>query len=444
MKPAELFQRSAQRGSYCPFDFSIRLHSNSDVGVFWHEYWHHVQNTTTVRGIERILNFLQVLAWVSRACKLSSRLPFPFQSINSLSKLNCGLSDEVVANINAHWDLYLYWEQPYLVPTSSWCSHDHEVIIDTSKLKVVLAQSSMMDGEMGTVPFLLLPSNNDISYPISGHSISEGGALGIERLAAETKLPLTFPFSSQTWPYDVVHYLLANETECDEVDMLSVVATDFALSHGSAGLMLVNFLLEATDFFRGGSRSNDEILDFQNEVSASFHEVLSLGFSNLQQELNRLVDSAKDQPSSIRKLFDWVKSNLTNAQRLRINDPTHFSRPFLKKEFSVKNFREILRVFPPVAVTVDGRSPRFAEGTDLPHRITASLFRLVEWWICGPQVGSPQRLGCESFEVEIVQEANSTFRLRPPMLASGETTDDGHALEVLGFDEVLFCLTEPN
>ena len=442
MRPLYRYQRSAQLGSYSPFNFSINCKNIGDAPTFAHEYCHHLQNVTTVRGAERILNFLQVAAWASRVCKNCDMVPAPLcRAFDAGEPQVKNDFQEAVTQAAKHWDFFLYWEQPFSYSNLDIQKMNSELlpILSVPKCQLLLLEAEVTFGDNGTVPILLREAEATFGYPLGGHSISEGGAISLERILRNQQ-NVEYPFTESTYCYDLLPYLFDDILRFENSNALSQVASDFSLSLGPPGVSLVLFITDILELDRNASVS--EILA-QHEYSSTQHlGIFASAADSVLNAISEYRNKAADQSQEIQQFLEWLENTYSSAFEKRKNDPSYFVRACLNAGRDFSNLIALAEEYSPGVIRFDDSEVMFTKDEVYDHhRLTRGLFNILEWWIYNAHNTKDGRYGLFDIDVEVVPLSDGAQFQLESVVMDGKVSDESYAIDVLGMNDVTFCLT---
>lgn len=162
------------KGMYNMFDYRIVVPNLRETALFYHEYYHHVQNISTVQAGERLNLVMQFLAHTTNLASSHAPLYAPFNRWYEEGLREGFASPKLqqrLENLVFHQDEWLYLDK-ILYPTRVFqedeCEDEHLATLEN-------------DEKEALEPYLLRRENGVIvGYPIGGFAITESGAYALE------------------------------------------------------------------------------------------------------------------------------------------------------------------------------------------------------------------------------------------------------------------------
>lgn len=333
-------------GMYNIFDHRIQVKDLEDVPVFLHEYYHHVQNISTILGAERLNLLMQFLAHTRGLTLEQEQLQVPFN--RWYEQVNGMVSDEILVhrleNIVKHQDEWLYLDkmtyQPQIfAPEERF--HDHLVLVDEEERESV-------------TPFLIpAPEAKSVGYPVGGFTVAESGAYALQLYhtpGADPKVLQNInPFNYQYIAVlrMVAQYIpdfklacLATFLLCDLAMIISTPAVGFL-----AAYRLIPF------FSRQITRA-DQLLNWYEYTYDLFRGEI---ISNIQSEMGTIAYVRRVKRGlneHIDRMIEWQLNLMEKGLLLRLQDKMDFIERLLSGKQADLDY--LLHAFPLTLIETTG------------------------------------------------------------------------------------------
>src|SRR5437667_4505033 len=154
----EQYLASEQRGRYSLFDYAVRCSSSDDYPTYCHEYLHHIQNVTTIRGAERLSSFMQIAAHLSGLCSVTDSIRVPLVKWHAQSQDATEAQRQELQNIAEHWNAFLYWEQWFRFTHLENDADRLEILLESANVNAafaILRRDVFKDNDVCLIPCIL-------------------------------------------------------------------------------------------------------------------------------------------------------------------------------------------------------------------------------------------------------------------------------------------------
>ena len=429
------------RGDYDLFTYRIRLHEMDEV-VLLHEYLHHLQNITTVFGVERLNAFVQIAAHLAGIAKRGEAIPVPLLACREKFLELENLRDHFL-NALGHWHAFTYLHQahPLQAPPGFMGKKDN--------IWAIADIDWYEDGRPEQVFTLLYNSGKarrKIFYPLGGLAVTEGQASCLTQLLRPDD-----EANYAVWPYRfILQYLREKGIENPEWTLLAI--SECALN-SIPGRGLFRYLSQIENKIFSPAIDSKSAVQLIRDISEANREKWKPAFEAEMNVLERLQENIQDQHEPFREAIEYSIGKLSEGLQIREQDPAYFIARLLQIE---GNIEELFKTFPSpfLQITVDHASDKRSDilsnysvsrqkTRDGKENITfissdpqathasqmfQQLWRLIEGFFANPQILFQKNLDLQR------EKQGNTLVLRPKEVAPGETNYEGILLRVLNFE----------
>jgi len=353
---------SITKGMYNLFDHCIQVPNLADRPVFYHEYYHHFQNVTTVLGAERLNLLIQFLAHTTILARNHDPLFVPFNRWFEQGQQQ-GFEDKELQtrleNLVYHQDLWMYLDK------INYPLYFFDA--DADRLDEYIATRSNADGD-ALEPYILRQEFGVlVGYPIGGYAITESGAYALELWHAQRFDPAILQsINEQNYPYLIVLDLLYRLIEdfrlaclatfllCDLAMIISTPSMGFLLAYQTAKM----------HFNKGISES--ALLRWYRAAHFVHREEI---MESVRLEMT-IVQEIRDRKKGLNKIIDhmieWQLGLMEKGLHLRLEHTFEFLERLISgKEEDLKLLRA---EFPPsVILTTDDGLVHFDQTSDFDN-----------------------------------------------------------------------------
>lgn len=329
-------------GDYDLFSYQVRLFNEPTKDVVWHEYLHHLQNITTLFGVERLNFLLQIsarIASLAKQCKeISLTLPLPLKSahkqlLEKLPQNDIGASILTDAlDVIGHFRCFEYLLQPapFKIPKGrrqknhEWIDVTTDWYYDNTEEKIPSILRGPEKRSQITVPY---------AYPVGALAGSEGQAhchsrllLGMQQwekiqIWDESK-------AHQKWAYNLIPDQLAFlGIENPEWTVLALAEIAFNISSPLAGLTAVISQIESGRFKAAVDAAS--ALDLFDQLFQHNKIGWEMAYDIEMECLDELYQNCKDQYDPLKDVIYWSIEKLQKGLSLRKENPSYFIEHYL-------------------------------------------------------------------------------------------------------------------
>ncbi len=319
-------------GDYDLFTYRIRLHE-MDEAVLLHEYLHHLQNITTVFGVERLNAFVQIAAHIAKIARRGKPFAIPLmacqeQFINSEDLLHDYF------NVIGHWQAFTYIHQrePLQTPRGfllkkdrAWAVVDIDWYDDESRERIFALVHSLEN------------TGKRILYPMGGFAAAEGQAFCLSRILKKQREEL-YPM----WPYRFLwDYLQHIHLENPEWTML--VLGELALN-SIPGRGMFKGISQIENGLFAPATDGLSALKLLRDMAEHNRQDWETAFQAERELLDELQEKCQEQYEPFREAMEYSIDRLRKGLDMREQDPACF----LARLMEIEGTREeLFQSFPP-------------------------------------------------------------------------------------------------
>ena len=317
------------RGAYHPDRYFIEMNVDpaNNAATYAHEYWHYLQNISTLHGIKSFLVTQQLLARFSRTMRRD------------------GTSEGDAKFTSAELDDLRFW--------STWRSRyegERGPREDVSSTVVGVA------GKVVTfeVLFLARPKKKDVTLTLGAHAIKESIAHVVHRQVARL-IGEPQPHAPE-FPYSVLERIAAYLVPEAQLDPMVIAGVGtIALLSRDPGLAVEPLLKDVSEAMRRGEPPSEALV----------HAAQRLVFPYFQDAARIVIDD--DLPDIVRihrgrvaseKAVDYLCEQKKRGLQRRLEDPIFDIRGFFEPDpdSQVRNLVSLMRdAFVPCGMSFDGK-----------------------------------------------------------------------------------------
>ena len=352
---------SITKGMYNIFDHRITVRNLQDTPLFYHEYYHHIQNVSTVLGGERLNLLMQFLAHTTNLANSHTPLQAPFNRWyeNSLKEgFHTPTLKRRLENLVFHQDEWLYLDKityPLRFFTKEEC-YDENLATVENKEKGALE------------PYLIRDESGILTgYPVGGFTITESGAYALELWHSGQFDPTIFTkLTTENYQYLIVLEVVYNVIEdfrlaclatflmCDLAMIISTPSMGFLAIYQTARFILKKGITEEALFkwyyytYQAFKEEIQESIKLEMEVIADIRKA--------KKGLNNIID----------KMIEWQLALIERGLKLRLNNRLEFIQRLISKKQEDLNY--LMVAFPPSIIeTTDDGNIRYGSEDDVTN-----------------------------------------------------------------------------
>ena len=362
-------------GSYHLFSGKIRVHHGRDGATLLHEYWHHIQNSTTILGFERFHYFIQLIAHLGRLSRATNDWFLPLSRWHQTPDLHANPAvTEALDQIFLHKSLWDGLERPAPVlnfnPVGEPLNFDPFLLTEEGDLRITYFPFENNAGQY-------------VGYPIGGTTVSEAGAFGLEQLYQKKSFPLRQLDLEAHFHYHFFPLLLAPIFRQQKLTYEgSYMLSELALTCATPSIGF----LAAYEWFRRGLDQIKKSTDLLTHALAVADELRDTTKGNVALELDSLswLTERMQGDDLIKQALAWQLEQLERGLRLRAEDPAFFLRQFVP--FREKVMQDLMVQFPPLLyeTTDDDHYHHATEEDIIFYEIREALYTLSQYLLFEP------------------------------------------------------------
>lgn len=344
---------------YNLFDHRIKVRNLEDTPIFYHEYYHHIQNVSTILGGERLNLLMQFLAHTTNLASSNTSLCVPFnrwyeQGIKNGFQ-NARLK-RILENLVMHQDEWMYLDKiNYKLHffKIEECYDDNIATLPNEKKGAV--EPYIVKEESGIF----------VGYPIGGFTITESGAYALELWHAKRFDPKVLEsINENNYQYLIVLDLfyrmigdfriasLATFLFCDLSMIVSTPSMGFLAIYKTAKLVLKKGVDE------------EALLKWYASTYHSFREVINEVISLEMGMVMNIRKKKKGVSNIIDKMIEWQLILMERGLKIRLNKKLEFTKRLLSRKQEDLDY--LMLAFPPSIIeTTDDGKIRYDSEDDL-------------------------------------------------------------------------------
>ena len=401
---------SIAKGMYNMFDHRIVVPNLGETALFYHEYYHHVQNISTVLGGERLNLLMQFLAHTTNLASSHEPLYAPFNSWYE-DGLSRGFAtpklQQRLENIVFHQDEWLYLDKILYPPRTFQQSECFDEYLATVENK-----------EKGALePYILRIEKDAImGYPIGGFAITESGAYALELWHSGQFDPAILDnLNEDNYQYLIVLDLMYRLLEDFRSACLATfLVCDLAMIVSSPSMGFLAVYQVARHFFKKGM-DEEALLKWYYYTYMTFREEIAESIRLEMEVIHDIRKVKKDLHVLIDRMFEWQLNLMESGLQLRLDDRMEFIQRLLsgKKE----DLDYLLKVFPlSIIETTDDGNVHYNSDEDFDnyellnasYNLFLGLCRNIDHLLHNSSLIHIRHINETSFQFELQQEGNQS------------------------------------
>jgi len=354
------FNRYKAKNYYNIFNCEIALQSKANNAIFIHEFYHHLQNFTTIQGAERMSYFIQILAHTSLLAKTTDTLYIPFDKWMENDELSTNESTIKELNqIYLHIGLWGYLEQVkalFELPPTYKDRHGELGLVDVDYFN---------EGEKIPMPIMILKdrkSDKILGQPIGGFYVAESGAFSLEQLHSTNPFPINQLLNGVVgYEYHAIPYLISQKlTTPRKVYLASFLLCDLAMviSTPLSGIQIMYRYWESS---LNESMTESDILALYKRIYTENKDIMEDAIKLEKDSLfetRQILDTLRTEESGLVEVLIHQIDLLVKGLNYRIENP-YFIIESLLQEVSPETTAELLKIFPVNKLAMTGQDVDF-------------------------------------------------------------------------------------
>ena len=415
---------SASGAMYNCFDHAIRVPSLKQDALFYHEYYHHVQNVSTILGGERLNLLVQFLAHITNLAASHGPLEFPLNGWYEREDRAGTLSPTLrrrLENLVFHQDEWHYLDKCFYPPrlfSADECFDDYLAVLKNEEKEAV-------------EPYLLRRDDGlVVGYPIGGLAVTESGAYALEcwhrNVTSAEELPAFNPSQYQyriildlvaTWIPDFRLACLATFLWCDLALIIATPSIGFLALYDSARM------------FFSGDMDEGQLLGWYFGAYRANRASITANLALEQEVIDDIRARMRGLDPPLESMFNWQLDIMERGLRLREREARFFVTKMLSTDPEM--LAELLRQFPLTVIeTTEDEMMHYTDATDESnYGLLNAAYHLFISCCRAPQQFEENGVGRHLDEVE-----GGSYRVRVKLDADGGTDAIGYLLHTFGLD----------
>lgn len=414
---------SVTAGMYNQFDCGIRVDTIENTPVLYHEYYHHIQNVSTMIGGERFNLLVQFLVQLHLVFHKSDEVKVP---LNRWYEIFDPVLDENPAlkalnNLVSLQDEWIYLDKqlqdPILIKEEVK-SYDEHVYMEHSP------QTGMPDG------YIMVDLEGlKLAIPIGAHILMESGAYALElwhrgRFDDDSIVKLDMDHYPYTILTDVFYKKLGDvRLTC----LATFLFCDLALIIGTPTMGFLQLYLTASRLFTIKKLDEEKLLLWY-EASYSANEDLIMNMINEELKMiERVEEKMEGLSEEMTQMLNYQISLMKAGLSQRKNENLKFVKLLVSQE--TESITELMKKFPMTIIetTKDGNI-RYKNESDVTNfEMLNGTYQLFLGLCRNPSI----LLESEFVKHLKVEEDRLTFKIAQ---SNGMTDANGHLISILGLD----------
>ena len=318
------------RGSYHPDRYFIEMNVDptKNVATYIHEYWHYLQNISTLHGIKSFLVTQQLLARFTRTMKRDGTS----EGDDSFSR------DEL--------DSLKFWSRWRSQYEGDRGPQDGEI---SAKVVAISGKSITFEAL-----WLQRKKRKDIAFTLGAHAIKESVAHIVHRTVAQlTSEPLP---NAPTFPYTVLELVASHLLPDGQVTPLAIAAIGtVSLLAQDPGLAIKSLLIDLSEDLQRGYPATEALVSTARRVVFPYFEEAARVV--IDHDLPDLVRIHQGRVASAKAVEYLCEQKARGLQR-RIDDPIFDIRCFFDEDpnSQISQLVALMRdAFIPCGMSFDGK-----------------------------------------------------------------------------------------
>jgi hypothetical protein len=401
---------SITKGMYNIFDHRITVRNLQDTAVFYHEYYHHIQNISTVLGGERLNLLMQFLAHTTNLALGPDPLCAPFNRWYEQGLQN-GFANPTLQqrleNIVFHQDEWLYLDKiiyPIRLFTEEACEDEYIATVENTEKE-------------GLEPYILKRVGGDIlGYPIGGFAITESGAYALELWHGQNFDPsILAKLSDGNYQYLIVLDLMYRLLEDFRLACLATfLVCDLAMIISTPSMGFLAVYHTARRFFTK-DLDEEKLLKWYRYTTMVFREEIDQSLALEQEVIDDIRRLKKGLNPIIDGMINWQLRLMESGLRLRIDNRTEFIDRLLSGRQEDLDY--LVQAFPLTIIeTTDDGNIRYNSEDDLTnyellnacHHLFLGLCRNPQHLLANRAVIHTHRLDEHRFMFRLQKDGNQS------------------------------------
>ena len=395
---------------YNLFDHRITVKNLTDTPVFYHEYYHHIQNVSTILGGERLNLLMQFLAHTTNLASSHAPLHAPFNRWHEEGIKN-GFSTPTLKrrldNLVLHQDEWMYLDK---INYKLRFFNKEECYDDNI--------ATLPNEEKGALePYIIKDESGLITgYPVGGFTITESGAYALELWHAQRFDPeILDSLNDKNYQYLIVLDLMYRMIEdfrmaclasflfCDLAMIISTPSMGFLALYQTAKMVLTKGLTE------------EALLKWYEASYFAFKDEIREGIS---LEMGIITDIRKKK-SGLNDIIDnMIEFQLTLMERglkIRLERKLEFTKRLLSQNQEDLNY--LMGAFPPSIIeTTDDGNVTYGSEEDLTnyemlnasYNLYLGLCRNIDYILDHKDIIHTKKISDTQFMFELQRDGNNS------------------------------------
>jgi len=340
---------SITKGMYNAFDHRITVKNLEDTPVFYHEYYHHIQNVSTILGGERLNLLMQFLGHATSLAHSDIPLKAPFnrwyeQGVNS--SFDTPELKRRLDNLVQHQDLWLYLDK-VTYPLKFFKSED---CLDANLATIPTEDEEALE------PYIIRSESGMlVGYPIGGFAITESGAYALELWHSQNFDPAILKgLNPENYQYlivlEMVYRLIGDfRLSC----LATFLLCDLAMIISTPSMGFLAIYQTAKYFFREGVTAGELLKWYESTYQAN----LDLINDSIESEMKVIRDVRTNKVGLniiMDNMIEWQLGLMERGLKLRLSDRLVFIKRLLSG--TQEDLDYLVASFPPsiIETTDDG------------------------------------------------------------------------------------------
>lgn len=395
---------------YNLFDHRILVKNLADTPVFYHEYYHHIQNVSTILGGERLNLLMQFLSHTTNLASSHEPLYAPFNRWYENGTKH-GFENPTLKrrleNLVLHQDEWMYLDKhtyPLHFFNKEEC-YDDNIATLPNKTKGALE------------PYIIREESGLITgYPVGGFTITESGAYALELWHAQRFDPkILESFNDKNYQYLIVLDLIYRMVEdfriaclatflfCDLAMIISTPSMGFLALYQTAKMVLTKGVTE------------EDLLKWYEASYFAFRDEIKEGISLEMGIITDIREKKSGLDDIIENMIEFQLRLMERGLKIRLERKLEFTHRLLSKSQEDLDF--LMGAFPPSIIeTSDDGNIRYGSEEDVinyemlnaSYNLYLGLCRNIDYILEHKDIIHTKRINKTQFRFELQRDGNNS------------------------------------
>ena len=338
--------------------------------IFMHEFYHHLQNNTTIWGAERMNHFLQILGHISKMSSDLDTLCFPLNNWmideELMNKASSSTRKQLyqIYNHNEMWDYLELKKTPIPMSDRFLSNQPPAVIITKTDYYNLPGETERL--QLGVIP--VKEADGYHGYPIGGQFLAESGAFSLEQLHRSEYFPISeLLLESSSYPYHAIPYIISQEMKDERMAYLaSFLYCDLAMVVSTPRIGFVSLASFLGKLQHG--MNEDDLLEWHSQMRKHYASEIEMTVSLEIEMLDESQKTLENLNSNLQHVLSEQIDMLIKGLNLRVDKPD-FLVETLIKPFAQSDIGELISEFPPTMIQIGDSNTGTYDSYEILNRL---------------------------------------------------------------------------